>query len=91
MTFGDSWHDSAVKDKQMRPFVTLSRGICLAESLFYIKPEGLGQMVEMGSIRTPGMVSLPPQVAGSLHQLPPAGRNGWQGSRGDNSLRGTQK
>lgn len=91
MTFGDAWHHSAVKDKQTRTFATLSRGACLAESLFYIKPERLGQMVEMGSIRTPSMASLPPQIAGSLHQLLPTGRNGQRGSREDGSLQGTQK
>lgn len=91
MTFGDAWHDSAVKDKQTRTFATLSRGARLAKSLFYIKPERLGQMVEMGSIRTPSTVSLPPQVAGSLHQLLPTGRNGQQGGRGDGSLQGTWK
>ena len=79
MTFGDAWHDSAIKDKQTRTFATLSRGACLAEALFYIKRERLGQMVEMGSIRTPSMVSLPPQVAGSLHQPLPTGRNSRQG------------
>lgn len=91
MTFGDGWHDSAVKDKQTRTFATMSRGARLAESLFYIKPERLGQMVEMGLIRAPGTVSLPPQVAGSLHQPVPAGRNSRRDSRGYRSLQGTGK
>lgn len=62
----------------MRTFTTLSRGACLTKSLFYIKPERLSQMVEMGLIRIPGTALLPPQVAGSLH--PPHGEEeqaGW--------------
>lgn len=75
MTFGDAWHDSVVKDKQTRTFTTLSRGTCLAESLFYIKTERLGQMVEIALIRTPTTALLPPRVPRSLHQLLPAGKN----------------
>lgn len=80
MTFGNTWHDSDVKDKQMRAFTTLSQCTCLAEFLFYTKSERLGQMVEMHSSRILSTVALPRQVDRSLHQPLPEERYSRQDS-----------